>query len=369
MKANCWVCGKVAEKVNHEGNWVCNEHTTNSAKQQPFDIHEIAKELKKYISIEDLDQIVQTREKIKDLNLDNIASEVSKNVHGIRNAAERVSGQINVLADLIEEQKNNIIPKHINVIYKDREISVVGKHFKYPKLLNYIANRKDVWVNGPAGSGKTTAIKQAADELEMPFYAQQLSQLSLKSELTGYRDLMDKSGVMTPFWEAYKNGGVFFGSEFDNWAPSVVTSVNVALANGYYPFPTETIKRHPDFVMAVDGNTIGLGAENHYVTSRAVSGASRDRFRFLHWPIDEELEFLMVPKKYEFWVKFVQNCRKLAKENGEVILITPRATIQGAEDLEMGFEKGEVIDNVLLRSTECPSYLANAVERFVRANE
>lgn len=364
MKTKCKHCTNLAIFVDKAGDWVCPAHQNLMGTAKP-DIVEIARELKKYINIEDLENIVETRKKLLELDFESFTENIQK---GQRDLGEAI-GQFEItkkhLEDLLEEQKKKVIPQTIVVKIIDKEISCIGKHKMFPKLLQYVANKKDTWVNGPAGSGKTTAIQQAAKELDMPFYALQLSQLSLKSDLTGYRDLMDKSPVMTPFWTAYKHGGVFFGSEFDNWAPSVVTSVNVALANGYYPFPTETIERHKDFVMVVDGNTIGLGADNHYVTSRAMSGASRDRFRFLNWPIDQDLEFLMVPKEYEFWVRFVQKCRSLCETNGSTILITPRASIQGAEDLAMGFSKSEVIDNVLLRNIPAPSYLVEEIKAFV----
>ena len=120
MKANCSVCGKIAEKVNKEGSWVCSEHLHQQQQQQPFDIHEIAKELKKYISIEDLEQIVQTREKIKDLNLETIVDDVREKILGAEESAKRINDELDVLNDLIEEQKNKIVPKNINIIINNR---------------------------------------------------------------------------------------------------------------------------------------------------------------------------------------------------------------------------------------------------------
>lgn len=365
VKVQCHVCDSAGIKVNEAGKWVCMVHAIeNNSKPADINLADLAKELKKYITLEDLDKVAETAKKLNEIKVDKIVDEMVRKKGEIEGSLSEFNTSIATIEKLLEEQRKKAIPKVIHVKVVDKEVDITGKHKNYPYLLKYMANKVDTWVNGPAGSGKTTAIKQAAEELEMPFYALQLSQLSLKSELTGYRDIMDKSGIMTPFWEAYKNGGVFFGSEFDNWAPSVITSVNVALANGYYPFPTETIERHKDFVMVVDGNTIGLGADSHYVTSRAISAASRDRFRFLEWPIDEDLEFLMVPEKYKFWVEFVQKCRAACRENGDAILITPRATMQGAQDLEMGFTRKQVVANVLLRNVECPSYLLELVKDF-----
>lgn len=364
MKAKCSECDVTATKVGTDGNWKCDKHL-QAAGTSNISIPEIVKELKKYISVDDLEKITEVREKLKELDIENIVDELSTKRDSINESKGQLDFLIEELQQKLEEQKSKIIPQAIEIKILDKQIKLEGKHKNYPKLLNYLVNKKDTFVHGPAGSGKNTAVFQASQDIGTDFHCLQLSQLSLKSELTGYRNIMNDNFLPTTFVKAYENGGIFLADEFDNWAPTVVTSVNMAIANGFYEFSHKTIQRHKDFVFVALGNTIGLGAENHYVTSRAISGASRDRFRFLNWPIDENLEFLMVPKKYEFWVKFVQVCRKEAELNGNVILITPRATIQGAEDLELGFSRAEVIENVLLRGQSRPNYLQREIEKFI----
>lgn len=370
MQITCSYCTKLATSINPGGIWTCIDHKYTKNDSQKFELNEeeigkIAQEMKKYFSMVDLEKLVRAKESLKDINIEETIKDINEGLTNIRGTEEELDRKISELREVLEEQRKKIIPQNIPIIFQDRIISTIGKHFLYPELLTYLVNKKDVFVHGPAGAGKNTAVEQIAKELEMPFYCLQLSQLSLKSELTGYKNIVNDNFIPTSFVESYENGGVFLADEFDNWAPTVVTSVNMAIANNHYTFQKGRIARHKNFVFVALGNTIGMGATDHYVTSRAISGASRDRFRFLHWPIDEDLEFLMVPTKYKFWVEFVQQCRRRCNENGGLILITPRATIQGAEDLEMGFSRNKVVSNVILRGLNTPSYLIDTIEEFL----
>ncbi len=81
-----------------------------------------------------------------------------------------------------------------------------------------------VWLYGEAGSGKSTAAEQMADELDLSFRSISLGPSTSKSDLMGYRDATGEYRS-TAYRETYEDGGVFLFDEIDNAHPSVLTNI------------------------------------------------------------------------------------------------------------------------------------------------
>lgn len=210
-------------------------------------------------------------------------------------------------------------------------------HHLYSDLLSCLKRRLNVFMVGPAGSGKTRAVEMASASLGKDFFCQSVSGQTTLAHLFGY---MNASGVYvaTGFRQAFEKGGVFLLDEGDAGNANVITAINAALSNGYCSFPDGMIPKHPEFVFVAAGNTYGTGANRQYVGRNALDAATLDRFVFIEWPYDEVLETSMVPQSYIEWVDLVQCYRKAAELNQIKMIISPRATLQGYELLDEGFD-------------------------------
>jgi cobaltochelatase CobS len=141
----------------------------------------------------------------------------------------------------------------------------------------------NVFVTGPAGSGKTTLAEQLATKLGRAFGMISLSGGTTESHLLG-RMVPQADGswayVDAPFIRAYQEGGVFLLDEVDAADANVMVAVNAALANGCFTSPVNgrTYKRHANTVIVAAANTFGTGADAQYVGRNALDAATLDRF-------------------------------------------------------------------------------------------
>lgn len=220
------------------------------------------------------------------------------------------------------------------------------QHKQFPHLLAMAHARENVWVYGPAGTGKSTAGEMLAVALfnnKDKFFTN--GKMENQFEVLGYRNA---AGVYqtTQFREAYEHGGVYMADEIDGSMPSAVLALNGALANGHCPFPDKTVARHPDFIFIGAANTTGMGGTIEYVGRMKHDAAFLDRFVTLDWPLDEGLEDALVPNKR--WLAYVRVARnRLDKNPIKGHLITPRASIKGANLLAYGVDPAIVIKATL----------------------
>lgn len=224
---------------------------------------------------------------------------------------------------------------------------IPGKHYLYPTLRLIIEARMNVLITGPAGSGKTTAARQIAEELKLDFRYNAICGQSTMSQFFGYQDANGKY-VTTPFREAYEKGGVYLLDEFDAGNPNVITSLNAAIENGLGAFPDGMITAHPDFICVACANTFGTGADAQYTGRNRLDAATLDRFTVLEWGYDETLEKTFSENKR--WTSYVQRVRKSVEGlQGVRTIISPRAVISGSKLLEKGLPASEVKRMVIFK--------------------
>jgi hypothetical protein len=247
-----------------------------------------------------------------------------------------------------------IAPPPVTIILKDTDGKVRSEvaskvHKCFPLLLQILAtrtqngNRLNVWLVGPAGTGKTYAAVQAAKILGLPFHGH--GSLVARHDAVGFVCATGEY-VRTAFRNAWEHGGICLLDEFDGSIPNAVVGINQALSSSVYTFPdNETIPRHPDCAIIAACNTRG-GGSTEYVGTFKINDASLDRFVFLNWDIDEDLERGIVDNAA--WVKRVQKCRKIVADRGIRSLVTPRATEKGAALLAQGLPQS-VVDETCLR--------------------
>lgn len=234
-------------------------------------------------------------------------------------------------------------------------------HKMFSTLLYYVSQRRNCYLHGPMGVGKSFACAQVAESLGLPYYYISLNPQSPASLLTGFINAHgDYSESL--FFRAYRNGGVFCIDELDNASPSLLTTLNSALANGHASFPVGMVERHPDFILVATGNTTGRGGDFQHPERRRIDEATLDRLTFLCFSYDTELEMsLALAQNLEAtpWVEWIWNVRAYVENpsNGirGGIYATQRAILAGSFDLANGPETLtilEIADRVVFKGMD-----------------
>lgn len=253
-------------------------------------------------------------------------------------------------SEVDESKVIELIKKHSP--FKKLEISVNGGEFKkvegvhkqFEQIMKAISTGIPIMLVGEAGAGKTTCVDGVAKALERTFYYMSVGSQTTKSDLMGF---IDANGVYRPsvFRKAFEEGGVFLLDEVDAGNANVITCLNAALANGVCSFPDGMIERHKDFVCVASANTFGTGASRSYVGRNQLDAASLDRFAVIEFEYDEGFERALAGN--DEWVDRVQRIRKAVK--GERIVVSPRASIYGAQLLKAGMKEKDVMEMVIIK--------------------
>lgn len=248
-------------------------------------------------------------------------------------------------------------PKTLEIKNLDTgEISKIeNPHKSITTLLYYISKRHHVYLHGPAGSGKSTAAHQVSKALNLAFGYLSLNPQTPDSRILGF---IDAGGTYrpTPFYNCYKDGGVFCIDEMDNASASLLTTLNSMLENGLGAFPCGLVPRHKDFVLVATGNTNGKGANPMFPERRPFDSAFSERFTFLEWDYDTDLErkvtFLINPNA-DTWLAWVWKAREFCKKNFPKIMISPRASFKGAEYLKDGkITPAEIAEGLIFKGAD-----------------
>ena len=250
------------------------------------------------------------------------------------------------LKDKIQRIRNY---KTISInIQNGEHIKDLGKqHFQFEKLSKYVQTKNNIFLVGSAGSGKTTAARNIAKALNIKFYF--TGAINSEYKLTGFIDAQGRI-VNTEFRKAYEHGGLFLFDEIDASFPQAILAFNAALANDFMDFPDKKVPKHKNFYCIAAANTFGTGADRQYVGRNQLDAATLDRFITLNWEIDETLERELA-NNHE-WVNYVQKARKAASKIGERHIISPRASMQGADLLRIGIDRKEVEKDVLWKGLD-----------------
>lgn len=242
----------------------------------------------------------------------------------------------------IEELKKSSVPILELVKYEsDKKITtdkIAPAHLMMPYLLYLMQLGEHVYLhdgpNGGPGSGKTTAALIAGRALGKRVGYISLTPTTFESRLYGYMDGRGKY-VTTDFRECYEKGGRFIVDEGDNGSGNLYTSLNGALENSICGFPDKQVKRHPDFSVVMTGNTSGGGPNPQFPTRRPFDKAFAERFTFIPWDYDEQLEraiALSINKPVApIWHDYILKLRGYCRIHFPLISVSPRATFRGCK--------------------------------------
>lgn len=221
------------------------------------------------------------------------------------------------------------------------------QHFQYNKLKACLSKGANVYLVGPAGSGKSHSASLIAEELGKKFYLLSVGPQTTQSHILGYMNATG-SYVRTVFREAFENGGVFLFDEIDAGNPAVLTSMNAALANSAIAFPDGMVKKHSEFICIAAGNTYGSGGNSQYIGRNKLDDASIDRFVMLEWPYDENLEKTFVDNKE--WLIIIHKLRNVIDNMKLKVVVSARAIINGSKLIESDeFDADEILEMTVFK--------------------
>jgi hypothetical protein len=238
-------------------------------------------------------------------------------------------------------------------------------HWQLPQIITWVNADIPVWLWSAAGAGKTFLPRQIGEALNLPYFTFSIDPTTTVGKLLGFKNLTTGEFVQGWLYAPYKDGGVILLDELDTGDPGVLAALNALLANDEYTFPnSERVKRNANLRIIVGANTKGCGAVAGYTARNRLDAATLDRFAVIEMQYDQELEFAIAtgaakppgkswspgekagPTACERWVQWVQSVRKNV---GASVLVSPRASINGAKALRAGVPAGEVADALVFR--------------------
>lgn len=229
---------------------------------------------------------------------------------------------------------------------------------------------QNIYIWGPAGSGKTQVAMQVAEELGVPFYFS--NSVQTKYDLIGQGDVHGNYH-QSPFYRAWTEGGLFLLDEFDNSDPCAGVILNAALANRVFDFPIMgNVKAHPNFRVIAAGNTPGMGATDMFSERQALDAATLDRFVSMYFGYDPRVEEMLASGDDSILV-FIRSLRETAERN-QVRMVLGYRAIQRMVKMKKFCTEQEILSYAVFKGmdeevvqmllSDCPS-----TNKWVRAGK
>ena len=221
---------------------------------------------------------------------------------------------------------------------------------KFERIVSKVARGNNVYLYGPAGSGKSHTAEQVARELGLDFYGQTTIQFA--HDVRGYGDA-GGNFQETPFFKAFAHGGLYFQDEYDRSNAEAAIVLNSALANGWYDFPVVgRVVAHPNFRFMAAGNTTMSGASEEYITGQEIDASSRDRFGFyFEVGYNHEVEMHIAHGDAET-VAFAEDVRNAIKVTGVRHVVSYRATAAMTDERENENDREACIVEAVFKGLE-----------------
>ena len=274
--------------------------------------------------------------------------------NGYKVATEEAAAQVAELTAQVEELKNRPTTSgtviNITVNGETRQAQIKGiVNPKFARIMKYLVNGENVYMYGPAGTGKNVTAKQCAEALDMPIFYN--NTIYTKYDLCGY---MDANGQYVPttfynFMKAPK--GLYFMDEYDNSQSSALVCFNDVLEDKKYTFPNgETLYLDENHKIIAAGNTNGQGATEEYNDRYVIDESNRSRFMFVSVTYDSAVEKSIVGNSTDI-LEFINDLRRV-RDLLNIKLILGYREIKRLKTYEDDDDLPELFDNMLLKGME-----------------
>lgn len=278
-------------------------------------------------------------------SLNDFKTSVEARIDGIKTAAY---ADIRSLKSYITTEKPLVVNLGTVEVPKQK---LVHKSFStIIKILSSTKRKeKNIMLVGGAGGGKTHLVGSIAEALKLQFYPMSVGLQTTKSDLLGF---INANGIYmpSPIRLAYENGGVLLLDEFDAAHAGVITILNSLLANGHCSFPDKIVEKHKDFVCLCACNTYGKGGTMDYVGRNRLDAATLDRFIIVDVDYDENLEKTLT--NHDDWTRIVNKIRENISKFGIKMIVSPRASMDGADLLDGGFSFEDVLEMCIFKGCD-----------------
>jgi MoxR-like ATPase len=216
------------------------------------------------------------------------------------------------------------------------------KHHKLPELVTLLSANIPVLLHGERGSGKTTVISQAAEELFLDFYAVSMTRQTTLSYLFGF---INVNGIYVPslLRTAIEEGGLFLLDELDAADPNVILALNT-IENGFVSFPDKIVHVHKDFRLVATANP--FNDHSHYTGRATLDAATLDRFDKISLDRDPKLEASLVSEETQDEIARV---RQVIKDNNVDIHISMRDAMRLDKRKSLNLAKNYIFEVLLNR--------------------
>ena len=198
-------------------------------------------------------------------------------------AAFEASDNVDQLAQKVADKIN--APRRIEVSMNGKVNEIDGTpHGAFDESLRAMTRGLDLFMVGPAGSGKGFLAQHLADALGQRFGFLSCSEGMSEGMLLGRGvPLADRFlYLQSSFVDFYENGGVFLLDEIDAANPNVLLIINECLSSPHLSIPNRVDNpyavRHKDFYAIVAANTWGTGPDMEYVGRNRLDAAFLNRF-------------------------------------------------------------------------------------------
>ncbi len=199
----------------------------------------------------------------------------------------------NKVEEVVKRELQKIQPTHVHINNVEvGKIDDENVHKSFEQAIFFAVQERQLFIAGPAGSGKTTLASQISKALNLPFGHISCSSGTSEAHLLG-RMLFNGDYVASDLVELYEGGGVFLFDEIDAADANTMLVVNSALANGKLSVPNRkgntTAYRHKDFICVCAGNTWGAGSLEYHGRNY-LDAAFLDRFVLSKMIVDYDVD-------------------------------------------------------------------------------